>query len=179
MIKINLLSVKYKKRNYWLYNIFIQTAVIFGLTILILGVLMIRLVSKLSDMKDEKIAKERRLDELNALIKEVENYEKDNKSSREKNNIIEQLKNNQLGPVRLLDEISLHLPKGVWLTTLVEREGLVDLNGYAFTNSDLVNYVQNLKNSSYLYDVTLIESRQATLENIPVYQFKLTLKVKV
>jgi len=179
MIKINLLSVKYKKRNYWLYNIFIQTAVIFGLTILILGVLTIRLVSKISDMKDEKIAKERRLDELNALIKEVENYEKDNKSSREKNNIIEQLKNNQLGPVRLLDEISLHLPKGVWLTTLVEREGLVDLNGYAFTNSDLVNYVQNLKNSSYLYDVMLLESRQATLENIPVYQFKLTLKVKV
>jgi len=179
MIKINLLPVKYKKRDYRSYGIFIQTALILGLTILILGALSIHLAGKVSDMKDEKAAKEKRLAELDVLIKEVKNYEKDNKSCKEKNSIIEQLKNNQRGPVRLLDEISLHLPSGVWLTTLIEKEGLININGYAFTNSDLVNYVQNLKSSNYLSDVTLLESRQTTLESTSLYQFKLTLKVKV
>lgn len=179
MIRINLLPVKYKKKDYRSYNIFIQASVISGLTILILAVLTIRLADKVSDMKDENAAKEKRLAELKVMIKEVQNYEQDNKSYREKNSIIEQLKNNQRGPVRLLDEISLHLPGGVWLTTLIEKEGFIDINGYAFTNSDLVNYVQNLKSSIYLSDVTLLESRQTTLENTSLYQFKLTLKVKV
>ena len=71
------------------------------------------------------------------------------------------------------------LPKGVWLTNLTDRLGSVSIEGYAFTNSDLVAYVQNLKNSKYFTNVTLIESRQDEIEEFSIYKFKLTFKITV
>lgn len=179
MIRINLLPVKRKKKIPQLSIIAVYSAVIAGITIIVLGIFTFYLLSKVSDMRNEKTAKEKRLDELKVLIKEVENYEKDNESYREKNRIIEQLKKNQHAPLRLLDEVSAHLPKGVWLTSLVDNAGVIDISGYAFTNSDLVNYVQSLKSSKYLVDVELIESRQTTVGDISLYQFKLIFKVTV
>ena len=179
MIKINLLIVKRKKKNVQVYSTLIQGGIILGLTILVLGVFAFHLISKVSDMREEEAAKKKRLTELQVLIKEVDNYEKDNASYKEKTRIIEQLKKNQQAPLRLLDEVSEHLPKGVWLTSLADQQGVINISGYAFTNSDLVGYVQNLKSSKYIEEVALIESRQTTMENSSVYQFRLTFKIKV
>ena len=93
--------------------------------------------------------------------------------------IIERLKKNQIVPLRLLDEVSEMLPKGVWLNDLQDKGGLVSIEGYAFSNSDLVSYVQNLKGSEYLTNVMLVESRQAVLGEISIYKFKLTFRVQV
>lgn len=179
MIRINLLPVKRRKKTQPLPPFFIQGAIILGVVILVLGILTFRLGGKISDMKDEKVAKEKEVSELKVLLKEVENYERDNELYKEKNRIIEQLKKNQDVPLRLLDEVSARLPKGVWLTSLTDKGGAIEINGYAFTNSDLVGYVQDLKGSKYLIDVALLESRQTTLAEVSIYQFKLTFKVKV
>ena len=82
-------------------------------------------------------------------------------------------------PLRLLDEVSELMPKGVWLTKLADKGGLINAEGYAFTNSDLVGYVQNLKGSRYLSDVMLVESRQADLGEYAVYKYKMTFKIKI
>jgi type IV pilus assembly protein PilN len=179
MIKINLLIEKRKKKAPKLSISFISGAAILVITVLILGVFTFHLTSKVSNMKNEETAKVKRLSELKVLLKEVENYERDNESYKKKNMVIEQLKKNQNVPMRLLDEVSAQLPQGVWLSSLTDREGGVNITGYAFTNSDLVGYVQNLKGSKYLIDVTLLESRQTTLGNVSLYQFKLTFRVKV
>jgi len=179
MIRINLLLEERKTPPKKLSIFFISGVAILIITILVLGGLTFYLTSKVSDIKDEKTAKEKRLSELKVLLKEVENYERDNESYKKKNMIIEQLKKNQDIPLRLLDEISAHLPRGVWLSSLTDKGGDVDINGYAFTNSDLVSYVQNLKGSRYLTDVALLESQQTTLGNIPLYKFTLTFKIKV
>ncbi len=179
MIRINLLPVKRKKKDLQVYSTFIHGVVILGLTLLVLGIFTFYLIGKVSDLKDEEAAKKKRLSELQVLLKEVANYEKDNAAYKEKNRIIEQLKKNQHAPVRLLDEVSERLPKGIWLTSFVEQQGVININGFAFTNSELVGYVQNLKSSKYLEDVALIESVQTTKENISLYQFKLTFRLKV
>lgn len=178
MIRINLLPVEREKKVKPLPLSFISGIVIFGVTALMLGLLTIFLTSKTGDMRAEKASKEKRLSELRAMIKEVENYERDNKAFQEKNTVIEQLKRNQHIPLRLLDEVSAMLPNGVWLFSLNESGSSVDIEGYAFTNPDLVSYVENLKGSKHLEEVALIESRHAVVENIPLYQFKLTFKVK-
>lgn len=178
MIKINLISEKRKKKSPQLSTVLISGAAILIITILILGALTFHLLIKISDMKNEKAAKEKTLNELLILLKEVENYEKDNESYRKKNEIIERLKKNQNVPLRLLDEVSAQLPLGVWLTSLTDKGGNVDVVGYAFTNSDVVGYVQDLKSSKYLANVSLLESQQVALGNVSLYQFKLTFKVK-
>lgn len=179
MIRINLLDVERRKKHKPLPAFFFHSIIILAVTILVLGLFTFHLTSKLSDLRAESASKEKRLDELNAKIKEVGNYERNNKAFQEKTNIIEQLRKNQDIPLRLLDEVSAMLPKGVWLTSLNEAGGNITIEGYAFINPDLVGYIDNLKSSKYLEEVTLIESRDATVENVSLYQFKLTFRIKV
>jgi type IV pilus assembly protein PilN len=179
MIRINLLPTRRKKKILPFLNILIPGAIIIGVVILTLVIFTFYLNSKISAMQSEKATKEKRLSELKIALKEVENYERDNKAFKEKSRIIELLQKNQSVPLRLLDEVSERLPKGVWLTTLTDKEGIISIEGYAFTNSDLVSYVQNLKGSKYFMDVTLLESRQTTLEDFSIYKFKLTFRIKV
>jgi len=174
MIRINLLLTKKPVK--------IPPVLVYGsIGILALVVVLIAVTfflnKKVSDMKADVAVKEARLKELKAAIVEVQNYEKDNKELADK--IIEMLKKDQAVPLRLLDEVSNKLPKGVWLTVLKDKNRLINIEGYAFTNYDLVGYVQGLKESKYLTDVTLIESRQTAIDTFQLYKFKLTFRIKV
>jgi Tfp pilus assembly protein PilN len=178
MIKINLLPTK-KKKSLVLPRPFIYGIIASILLLIIMVVVTFYLNKQIATMKTNVFAKEQRLKQLKAKLVEVQNYEKDNQEFREKTRIIEQLKKNQVIPLILLDEVSERLPKGVWLTQLEDEGGTVSIQGFAFTNSDLVSYVQNLKNSKYLSEVMLIESRQTDLEGFSIYKFNLTFKIKV
>lgn len=180
MIRINLLHVKRKKKPQPLPPFMIYALIIFGVTILILGIFTFNLAGEVSALKSDKSAKGKKLSELRVKLKDVENYEKDNEVYKQKTKIIEQLKKKQNAPLRLLDEISARLPKGVWLTGLIDKAGAINIKGYAFSNSELVEYVQNLKGSKYLTAVTLLESRKTKLGDVPsIYKFQLTLRIKV
>jgi len=178
MIRINLLPTK-KKRA-----LIIPPPVIYGagalvVLIIIMVVLTLFLNKKISTEQKKIFAQEQKLKSLQSRLNEVKNYERDNEEYRKKTQIIQQLKKNQIVPLRLLDEVSEQLPKGVWLTELVDSGGIVSINGFAHTNYDLVTYVENLKGSKYLEDVTLVESRQTDIDTFSVYKFKLTFRVKV
>lgn len=131
------------------------------------------MVSRVKALEQEKVVLNEELAVLKTKVKEVENYEKNKKNYEEKIGIIEQLRKNQAGPVRLLDELSRGLPDRVWLTALTEQGGKVDLEGRAVTNAEIVEYINNLKASRHIRDIQLIESRQVNEGGIPVYNFKL------
>ena len=176
MIRINLLPTKKILR--------IPPVFLYGsISVVILVVLLLSsglyLSNKVSNMLAEVSVKEKRLADLKLAINEIQNYEKDNKEVKDKTLIIEQLKKNQVVPLRLLDGVSEMLPKGVWLTSLTDKQGLINIEGYAYTNDDLVAYVRNLKGSKYFTDVMLIESRQTEIESFSVYKFKLTFSIQV
>jgi type IV pilus assembly protein PilN len=178
MIRINLLPSGKKKA------LILPPSLIYGVLATILTVILtvgltIYMGSQVSSKEKDVAAKEQKLRSLQAKLIEVQNYEKDNREVREKTQIIEQLKKKQIVPLRILDETSEMLPKGVWLTSLTDTLGSVSIEGYAFTNSDLVTYVQNLKNSKYFTNVTLIESRQAEIAEFSIYKFKLTFNIPV
>lgn len=178
MIRINLLPSG-RKRAVVLPPVLIFGAVAAVGIFVVLVVLTFYLNKQISSKKAEISTQEQKLQSLKTKLKEVQNYEKDNEEFRKKTRIIEQLKKNQVMPLRLLDEVSEKLPKGVWLTDMEDKSGVVSIEGYSFSNNDLVSYVQNLKGSKYLEDVTLVESRQTEVEQISVYRFKLTFEVKV
>lgn len=178
MIRINLLPSGKKK------TVIIPPSIIYGaiatvLIIIVSVVVLIFLNKEISSLQAEAAVKENKLQQLQATLQKVRNYEKDNAEFREKSRIIEQLKKNQIIPLRLLDEVSEMLPKGVWLTKLSDAGGSINIEGYAFSNTDLVSYVQNLKNSQYLNNVALIESRQMSLEQTAVYKFRLTFGISL
>lgn len=179
MIRINLLPPELRKKIKPLPEVFVIGTFILVAIVLVLGGFTIYLTGKVSDLKAEQALKEKRLAELQTMIKEVKDYEQINKAFQDKNSVIEQLRKNQNIPLRLLDEISALLPRGVWLTFLNESGGNINIEGYAFTNPELVGYIDNLKQSKYIEEVALIESRSETIESISVYHFKMTFRIKV
>lgn len=177
MIRINLLPGK--KKPLILPHVLIYGIIGTFVLIIVMVVFGVYLNKKVSAMQSDISVKEQKLNELKETLIEVANYEKDNQEFREKARIIEQLKKNQIAPLILLDEVSEKLPKGVWLTRLTDNRGLISIEGYAHSNYDLVGYIQSLKGSDHLENVMLTESRQAEIEGISVYKFKLSFKVKV
>ena len=178
MIRINLLPSK-RKKAFLLPPVFIYGIIAMVVVIIVILAGTFFMNNQISSKQDDLSEKEQTLKKLQAALEEVKNYEKDNKDYRDKNSIIEQLKKNQIVPLRLLDEVSEMLPKGVRLTSLTDKGGIVSIEGFAFTNSDLVSYVQNLKGSKYFTEVMLVESRQTQMEDFTIYKFNLTLKITV
>lgn len=177
MMRINLLPVARKKKPKALPAVITSTTLVAVFTTAVLVFLFFYINSRLQETTARFNANEQKKTELKKTIKEVENLEKLNKTFEERNKLIEQLRKNQNIPVMVLDEISRNLPNGVWLQAMTVSGGSVNLDGYAFTNSDVVAYVNNMKNSKVFSDIFLQESKQTEIEKISMYQFKLTFRV--
>jgi len=176
MIRINLLPTGRKKAA------IMPPTFIYGLIAVVIVIIAIiaftfHLNKQISAKQQNIYTKEQKLKQIEAALQDVKNLERDNEEYRKKTMIIEQLKKDQIVPLRLLDEVSELLPKGVWLVGMTDKGRIVSIDGYAFSNTDLVAYVQNLKGSRYLADVMLVESRQVELGEFSVYKFKLTFKM--
>jgi type IV pilus assembly protein PilN len=179
MIKVNLLPVKRKKKPKPVPTFVITMVVMTIVVSVAMAYLVFFFNSRLSMKKAEVADKEKKIAELKEKIKAVENFEQLNKTFQQKNDIIEQLSRNKSVPVKLLDEISNLLPDGVWLHALSISGENINIEGSGFTNSDIVSYIDNLKNSKIFTEVYLQESRSTTVEKITLYTFRLTFKIKV
>ena len=183
MIKINLLPVKRaaKKAKVAVDTAMFQLVVGLGIVLVFVGACGYRwqmLVDEVALKTQIKESKTKELDALKKKVQEVEDYEKNKRLLEDKNRIIEQLRKNQGGPVRLLDYLSQSLdPLKIWLTS-VDGDAQVAINGKALTNDDIVQFIRNLQQSGYFTDVMLEESRQAPEEGLIIYQFRLKMSVK-
>ena len=179
MIKINLLPVKKKKKAKPLPTFLIVAVGVVIASIAVMFYLNYFFQSRLASRQAQVTENERKLEELAKKIKAVDDYEKRNAEYRKRKDIIEQLGKNTAVPVRILDEISTLLPVGVWLTSMNITGDSINLKCSAFSNTDVVNFVNNLKGSKILADVYLQESVQAQQGGFTIYNFGITCKVKI
>lgn len=183
MIKINLLPVTRvgKKARAPLDETLRQLGIGLGVVLIVLGACGYRWHMLADDLVLQTQLKESKTVEAAALkkkVREVEGYETKQLALENQVRIIEQLRKNQGGPVRLLDYLSQSLdPLKVWLSS-VDGDAYVTVAGKALTNDDIVEFIKNLQQSQYFSSVTLQESVQAVEEGITVYAFKLTMTVK-
>jgi len=184
MIKVNLLPVKKKKKQKTFPVFLINAGLVMILSVAVMAYVAYFFNSRLSDRKLTVKENEDKIAKLKERIKAVEDFEKLNKTFQQRKDIIEDLGRNKTRPVKIIDEISALLPAGVWLTSMEVKGSEVRLGCTAFTNSEVVNYVDNLKNSKLFTDVYLQESvqakeaGQAKASGATVYTFKLQFKVK-
>jgi type IV pilus assembly protein PilN len=82
--------------------------------------------------------------ELEEIIKEVERFEKRKVELQHKINVITELRNNQRGPVHIMDQVSRALPDFLWLDRMEMSASAVTLEGKAFTTSSVANFIENL-----------------------------------
>lgn len=100
-----------------------------------------------------------------------EELEKKRKSFQDQVNLIERLKAEQAGPVRMLDEISRALPDFVWLTRLEQQGAALKISGEASNNNAVADFLNNLQRAGDGCDVTSAEGKlkcwfpEANLDN--------------
>lgn len=180
MIKVNLLPIKRKKKAKPLPAFLIASVIGTVLVGVLAAYIAFYYSSLLSQKKDQHASNERKIAELKEQIKAADDFEARNKMFKERNDVIERLGKNKTLPVRVLSEIGSLIPKGIWLQTFaVSGSSNISIEGYGFTNSEIVTFVDNLKASTLFTDVYLQESKSAEKEKISVYVFKLTCKIKV
>ncbi|HET9793958.1 MAG TPA: PilN domain-containing protein [Thermoanaerobaculia bacterium] len=110
------------------------------------------------------------VDRLKSIIDEVNGYEKKKASLEAKINLINDLKRNQHGPVRLMDEVSKALPDLVWLNSMNLIGNAIQINGKAMTPNAVANFIENLKKSPYFAEPRF----QALNQEGPIYNFGLS-----
>jgi type IV pilus assembly protein PilN len=179
MIKVNLIPIKRKKKAKPVPTFLIIGILVTLVALFISGFFFFRATTQLSSKKAQFAANENKLAELKEKIKAVENFEQLNKTYAQRSDIIEKLSKNKSVPVILLEEVSKLLPIGVWLDNMTVTGTTVKLNGYGFTNTDIVAYVNNIKASNIFTDTYLLQSKSMDVDKVPVYRFQLTFRIKV
>ena len=86
---------------------------------------------------------------LEGIIKEVEEYQQRKDSLQQRIDLINQLKQNQKGPVRIMDQISRDLPDLVWLDTMDINAGRITLAGRGLNPNAIALFIENIKNDPY------------------------------
>ena len=129
--------------------------IVLALGLIVVGTQWFLLTSKRSELREVERQRRRERDELLVYIKKVEELEARRDQLRHKINVINELKRNQRGPVRILDEVSRALPELVWLTRLTLKGNNVEIGGNALDENAVANYISNLDASPFFDEPVL------------------------
>lgn len=107
---------------------------------------------------------------LESIIAEVEDYQRRKDSLQNRIDLINQLKQNQKGPVRIMDQISRDLPDLVWLDNMTINSGRVSIAGRGLNPNAIALFIENVKNDPYFEEPTVGALTQVS-QTPPVYSF--------
>ncbi|HEX3556844.1 MAG TPA: PilN domain-containing protein [Thermoanaerobaculia bacterium] len=103
------------------------------------------LLNKQVDEKTAEVAAaQHEVDTMATVIKEVEDYKTKKSELERKIGVINDLKANQRGPVRVMDYVSRALPELLWLDRLKMSADSIEIEGRAFNTNAVANFIENL-----------------------------------
>jgi type IV pilus assembly protein PilN len=115
---------------------------------------------ELADVKQRYMARQR----------EAESYKR-------RVDVIDQLRNNQSGPVNLMAMVgeTVNNTEAVWLNNMKDQGASVDIEGMALSSDAVANLISNLQKTGYFRNVEIKESFQDdTIKDMQAFQFTLT-----
>ena len=168
MIRINLLPFRAARKKENIRRQLMVYGLSVVLTFCIMGYTFFYLTSTLSGLKEDEKRIQDELRSYEQTIKRIAELEKKIKEIRAKLEVIKELEKNKTGPVHLLDEIALAVPREkLWLSSMKENRGSLTLTGTAMDNETIALFMTNLEKSEYISGVDL---QSAKLRNIPDYK---------
>jgi type IV pilus assembly protein PilN len=177
MIRINLLPFRAARKR---ENIKRQITV-YCLSVALLLVAMIytfiHLNSSLADAKEEQQRLNNELKKYEETIKQINELNKKIKLIEEKLGVIKKLEEGKTGPVRLLDEIAMAVPKNkLWLESIRESQGNLSLSGTARDNETVADFMVNLEKMVSINTVDLQSIQAKVQEGLNLSKFTLNCK---
>jgi type IV pilus assembly protein PilN len=119
--------------------------------------------SKKVEAKEAEVAAaQREVEQMASVIKEVEDYKGKKAELERKIGIINDLKANQRGPVRVMDYVSRALPELLWLDRMKMTSASIEIEGRAFNTNAVANFIENLDKVPEFDEPTLKSTEQQT-----------------
>jgi type IV pilus assembly protein PilN len=178
MLRINLLPIRQlKKRAKAQQQLFAMGAVL-ALTLaaaLCVGYLQLQRVKAL---EQEISALNTKKQSFTPTLNKIAQLKKDQEELNRKTNIIKQLKTDSSLTVRVVDEIANRLDnQRMWLETLQQQGSSLSLSGVALDNQTIAQFMDNLKASPYVRDVSLSNSSLKVVSGRNLKSFNLSCSV--
>ena len=152
MIRINLLAVERKPEKKSVLagqKVAILATAILAAALLLIGWRVFALRQQSVRLDDDLRAAQQEQQRLKGVLQQVQEFEKRKQQLQERVALIEELRKGQVGPVRMLDEISRALPDRLWLTDMAQDTSGVKLDGQTTSLTALSDFVGNLEGSGY------------------------------
>lgn len=178
MLKINLLPIRQLKRRAKAQKQLAGMAGLFVLTLIALA-----LVGFFQYQNAQNLQKE--IDALNAkkqsytpTLNKIAQLKKEREELTRKTEIIKKLKVDSSLTVRVLDEVASKLDnQRMWLESLNQQGGSLSLSGVALDNQTIAQFMDKLKSSPFVQDVTLANSSLKVVSGRNLKSFDLTCAV--
>jgi type IV pilus assembly protein PilN len=102
------------------------------------------LENRITTLTEEVTVFQAEVDELEPIIREVEEFKAKKAELERKVLVINRLKANQSGPVRIMDYVSKALPELLWLNRMQVGAQSITISGEAFNTNAVANFMENL-----------------------------------
>ena len=111
------------------------------------------------------------IEPLNVQLKEVGDLQQKVKALEQKIKVIDDLTKKKVGPVKVLESLSLATPSRLWLTEFKENGGNLTVSGLAVDNQTVADFLKALSTFAYFNNVDLIETTQVEEQGVPLKKF--------
>lgn len=173
MIRINLLPVKELTAEVGRR----QQLVIGGLAVIVTVALLVFLYFtqfyRLYSLRTEADGLKKELEVLSVQLKEVGDLQQKVKALEQKIKVIDDLGKKKVGPVKVMESLSLATPSRLWLTEFRESGGNLTINGLAVDNQTVADFLKSLSTFAYFNNAELVETTRVDLEGIPLQKFSI------
>jgi len=178
MIRINMIPHERKKTSIVALELVVAGS-LFLIILIGIGIWWHFLDSTIAEKQASIRNKEETVQKLQIIIDQVLKYEKDRDLLQAKLNTIDELKKNQKGPVRLLDELNRRIPKEIWLNQMRTAGNLVTIRGFGLSQTSIGDFMGSLETSPFFKQVKLKISSLRMIENREVYEFELDFQTNI
>lgn len=178
MIKINLLPVRAAKKKETLRQQISVAVMSLVLVLIIIGYFHFRIVKNIAEVTAKIAATEQELQKTKAQIGEVSKFKEAKKVLENKLGVIESLKKEKAGPVKMLDELSSVTPEKLWLNSFKEQGGGINIDGMAISEEVIAQFMTELEKSSNFKDIELVVTEQTEQVGLKLKRFSLTGKLE-
>lgn len=136
-----------------------------GLAVLLLFIHYVRINADIAQLEENIRVKQQEKAQMAQLETEIAEFEKKDALLQGRIKVIEELRRNQAGPVRLLEAVGNTVSRTdtLWLTEMSEQSGnQIEFKGVAGSIAAVANFITNLNRSGYFQNVEMSETVQET-----------------
>ena len=175
MIRINLLIARAVRRKVGLRKEITIFDFVLILVLLLIGLVQWVYMNQSSDYQRQINVRNVELEKLQAQKRQIEKFRADKKVLEMKLDLISKLKRNKSTPVRILDELSIHIPERMCLRSLKKHGAQLEMEGWALDDEVIANFMTSLQRSKYFSGIELIVTERFKPEGAEINVKKFTI----